>query len=156
MRDTHEYAVTVEWLGNLGTGTSGYRDYSRKVVVRAVGRPDLPGSADVTFHGDPTRWNPEDLLVAALAQCHLLSYLHMAVRAGVRVLAYTDAATGTMHQQGLGGHFTGVTLRPTVTIAADSDPAAAHAAHEEAHVHCFIASSVNFPVRIEPTTLVGG
>jgi organic hydroperoxide reductase OsmC/OhrA len=154
MADTHEYRIGVEWLGNRGTGTSGYRDYGRQLVVRAPGKIDLPGSADKTFHGDADRWNPEEMLVAALAQCHLLSYLHMAVRAGVVVTAYTDDALGRMRQEGLGGAFTEVVLRPVVTVADATMVDRARAAHADAFTHCFIANSVNFPVRHEPTILV--
>lgn len=151
MGDTHEYQVEIEWVGNRGSGTSGYRDYGRQLVVRAAGKGhEILASADATFHGDRERWNPEDLLVAALAQCHMLSYLHMAVRSGIVVTAYEDRAVGTMVQQGLGGHFTEVVLRPIVTVADESMLDAARAAHAEAYEHCFIASSVNFPVRHEP------
>lgn len=155
MGDAHEYKVEVEWLGNRGTGTSGYRDYGRQLVVRAEGKAhEIVGSADRTFHGDADRWNPEDLLVASLAQCHMLSYLHMAVRAGVVVIAYMDEAQGTMVQRGLGGHFTEVVLRPVVTVAEASMVEAARDAHKDAYENCFIANSVNFPVRHEPRILV--
>lgn len=156
MGDTHEYRVDIEWLGNRGTGTSGYRDYGRQLVVRAADGRELAGSADPTFRGDADRWNPEELLVAALSQCHMLSYLHMAVRAGVVVTAYTDEPVGTMLQEGLGGRFTEVLLRPVVTVADASMADRAREAHAEASEHCFIASSVNFPVRHEPTILVAG
>lgn len=156
MGDTHEYRVGIEWLGNRGTGTSGYRDYGRQLVVRAADGRELAGSADPTFRGDADRWNPEELLVAALSQCHMLSYLHMAVRAGVVVTAYTDEPVGTMLQEGLGGRFTEVLLRPVVTVADASMADRAREAHAEASEHCFIASSVNFPVRHEPTILVAG
>ncbi len=153
----HEYRVGVEWLGNRGSGTSGYRDYGRQLVVRAAGKShEIDASADATFRGDADRWNPEDLLVTALAQCHMLSYLHMAVRAGVVVTAYTDEAVGTMVQEGLGGRFTEVVLRPVVTVADESMVEAARAAHAEASEHCFIANSVNFPVRHEPMIVVRG
>ncbi len=155
MSDLHHYDVSIEWLGNRGTGTSGYREYGRQLVVRAEGKQhEILASADRTFHGDRDRWNPEEMLVAALAQCHMLSYLHMAVRAGVVVVAYEDHAHGTMTQEGLGGRFTEVTLRPTVTVADESMIEAAQAAHAEAYEHCFIASSVNFPVLHKPTILV--
>lgn len=155
MHDEHHYAVSIEWLGNRGTGTSGYRDYGRQLVVRAEGKEhELAASADRTFHGDRERWNPEELLVAALSQCHMLSYLHMAVRAGVVVTAYTDEATGTMVQEGLGGRFTEVVLRPRVTVADASMQDRARAAHADAFANCFIAASVNFAVRHEPTILV--
>lgn len=150
-----EYKIEVEWRGNRGTGTSGYRDYGRELVIRAAGKEELEGSADPTFRGDRDRWNPEELLVTALAQCHMLSYLHMAVREGVVVTSYSDAAVGVMRQEGLGGEFTEVTLYPRVTVADASMVDAALAAHKDAYENCFIARSVNFPVKHEPTINVG-
>jgi organic hydroperoxide reductase OsmC/OhrA len=149
----HAYTVAVEWQGNRGTGTSGYRDYDRRVALRASGKPEILSSADRAFRGDADRWNPEDLLVASLSECHLLSYLHAAARAGVVVESYTDDASGTMRQEGDGGRFTEVVLRPHVTISS-GDPELAQRLHEEAAAMCFIASSVNFPVRHEPTVRV--
>ena len=146
----HRYRVEVEWTGNLGAGTRNYRDYSRDHEIRIAGKPALAGSSDPSFRGDPGRHNPEDMLVAALSTCHMLSYLHMATVAGVVVTAYTDAAEGTMETAGNGGRFVEVVLRPTVTIDAGSDAGKAMAAHDDAHHACFIANSVNFPVRCEP------
>ncbi len=154
MNHPHRYRVEVSWTGNRGSGTDGYRNYSRDHVIRVPGKPELAGSADPVFRGDATRHNPEDLLLAALSTCHMLSYLHMATVAGVVVMAYTDAAEGTMETSGDGGRFVEVVLRPTVTISAGSDPARAEAAHEAAHHACFIANSVNFPVRCEPRIVV--
>lgn len=152
MKAEHSYLVTVEWLGNRGTGTSGYRDYGRQNVVKAVGKPALLGSADRTFHGDADRWNPEELLLAALSECHMLSYLHVAVAHGVTVMAYTDAASGVMATTADGaGRFTGATLRPVVTLADVSQAELANSLHSEAARKCFIANSVNFPVSHEPT-----
>lgn len=151
----HQYALHVAWQGNRGTGTSGYRDYGRAVLLTADGKPDLLGSADPTFHGDADRWNPEELLVAALSQCHLLSYLHSAVNHGVVVTAYEDSPVGTMAQVGQGGRFTEVVLHPRVTVADASMLDTAREIHHEASENCFIAASVNFPVRHEPETLVG-
>ena len=156
MEELHEYCVEVEWTGNRGTGTSGYREYGRQLEIRVAGKPPLLGSADRTFHGDADRWNPEDLLVTAVAQCHMLSYLHAAVRAGVVVTAYTDRAVGTMRQRGLGGAFEEILLRPVVTVAEAAMAAAAEAAHAEANRNCFIANSVNFPVRHEAEIRVAG
>jgi len=150
----HNYAVRVEWQGNLGTGTSGYRDYGRDLVVSAEGNPDIPASADKPFRGTPERWNPEELLLAALAQCHMLSYLHVAVKNGIVVTDYEDDAVGAMVQEGEGGHFTSVTLRPVVTISR-GDPEVARSIHAEASELCFIASSVNFPVLHEPVIRLG-
>ncbi|MEP7184989.1 MAG: OsmC family protein [Rhodanobacter sp.] len=150
----HHYQVDVAWTGNRGTGTSGYRDYGRDHVIRIVGKPDLAGSSDPTFRGDATRHNPEDMLVAALSSCHMLAYLHLATVAGVVVTAYADAAEGLMETAGNSGHFIEVVLRPVITIGAGSDQAAAAALHDDAHHACFIANSVNFPVRCEPRIVV--
>lgn len=151
---THEYALSVTWTGNTGTGTSGYRDYTRAVLARSQGRPDLALSADRPFRGDPARWNPELLLLAALSECHLLSLLHVAVMRSVTVTAYEDAPTGWMEQEGLGGRFTRVLLRPTVTVTDPAHVGRMEELHEEAGRACFIASSVNFPVDHEPVTVV--
>ena len=70
------------------------------MTISIAGKPDLPASADKPFRGDPSRWNPEDLLLAALSECHLLSYLHACVVAGVVVVAYEDEASGTMVEDG--------------------------------------------------------
>lgn len=61
----HRYALTSTWTGNIGTGTTGYRDYRRDVTIEVEGKPDLLASADKPFRGDPSRWNPEDLLLAS-------------------------------------------------------------------------------------------
>lgn len=150
----HTYRLAVTWQGNRGSGTSGYRDYGRDVVLRADGKPDLVGSADPTFRGDASRWNPEELLVAALSQCHLLSYLHSAVQHGIVVTSYDDSPVGTMAQIGQGGRFTEVLLRPRVTITDPAQVESAQRIHAEAGANCFIAASVNFPVRHEPTVEV--
>jgi organic hydroperoxide reductase OsmC/OhrA len=151
----HHYEVAVEWTGDRGSGTSDYRAYGRDVLVTADGKPSLEGSADRAFRGDPDRWNPEELLVAALSQCHLLSYLHVAVNSGVVVTGYRDAAVGTMTQtRDGGGHFVSVTLRPMVEVADAAQADLAQSLHAEASAQCFIASSVNFPVLHEPTVVV--
>ena len=154
LEQRHHYRVEVEWTGNLGSGTQSYRGYRRDHTLHVAGKPDLAGSSDPTFHGDAARHNPEDLLLAALASCHMLSYLHMASVAGVVVTAYADAAEGTMQTEGNGGRFVEVVLHPVVTISAGSDPGKAEAAHADAHHACFIANSVNFPVRCEPRTVI--
>ena len=155
MPRTHHYATALRWTGDRGTGTSGYRDYDRTHEVRAPGKPVLPGSSDRAFFGEADRWNPEELLVAALSACHLLAYLHRAVLAGVVVTDYTDDAAGSMAEDGDGGgRFTEVVLRPVVTVADAAMTESAQALHAEAAARCFIARSVAFPVRHEPRVVV--
>jgi organic hydroperoxide reductase OsmC/OhrA len=154
MNVEHHYAVEVSWTGNRGTGTSSYRDYDRSLVISGSGKEPIAGSSDPTFHGDPNRWNPEELLLVALSQCHMLSYLHEAVLHGIVVESYEDSATGTMKQTSNGGgHFTRATLRPVVQISA-GDPELAIQIHAQASEKCFIAASVNFPIEHEPTVTI--
>ncbi|MBP2313961.1 OsmC family protein [Azospirillum soli] len=146
----HHYSTTVTWTGNQGTGTSGYKAYSRDHDITGPGKPTIPGTSDPAFRGDPSRYNPEDMLVASLSACHMLWYLHLCGTGGIVVTAYTDSAAGTMAEDSSGGgRFTEVILRPQVTLAPGSDLAKAEALHHDAHEKCFIANSVNFPVRVE-------
>jgi organic hydroperoxide reductase OsmC/OhrA len=148
---THTYRIELDWTGNLGTGTASYRGYSRDHEVRVAGKPPLPGSSDPAFRGDPARYNPEELLVASLSSCHMLWYLHLCSEAGIVCSEYGDRAEGTMIETGDGGgRFTEVMLRPVVTIGAADDEALARDLHHRAHELCFVASSVNFPVRCDP------
>lgn len=150
-KNAHDYKARLVWDGNLGDGTSTYTGYGRKYRVQFDGKPDLPGSADPIFRGDPDVYNPEDLFVASLSSCHLLSYLALCARSKISVIAYEDDASGTMvlRPDG-GGSFESVTLRPKVTIAPGGDEKRARELHDTAHDLCFIAASVSVPVRHEP------
>jgi len=151
----HTYSTVVRWTGNLGTGTSTYRAYARDYEIGAERKPTIAGSSDPAFRGDPHRWNPEELLLAALASCHQLWYLHLCADAGVVVVAYEDRAEGFMEETAAGsGQFTRVVLHPHVTISANSHADLAHALHAKANVMCFIANSVRFPVEHSPTVTI--
>ena len=155
----HRYVVTMEWTGNTGTGTSGYRAYERAHVLSVpdAPKPAIPGSSDPAFRGDRARWNPEELLVASLSACHQLWYLHLCADAGIVVTAYVDRAEGVMRETADGGgQFERVVLRPVVTLAPGSDVARARALHADAHRLCFVARSVNFAVEHEPEVATEG
>ena len=155
MNKEHHYALSLEWTGNLGTGTSDYRAYTRNHTIVSQGKPELLASSDPSFRGDKTRYNPEEMLVAALSSCHMLSYLHVCVLSGVVVVEYTDNATGTMKENPDGsGQFTEVTLHPVVKVKDASMIEKANSLHGKASQLCFIARSVNFPVHHTPTAVV--
>ena len=148
----HRYKTQLVWTGNRGAGTAAYAAYDRAHEVKVAGKPALPMSSDPNFRGDRARHNPEELLVASLASCHMLWYLHLAAESGVIVTAYEDSAEGLMDESADGsGRFTQVTLRPRVHCAPGTDTALALALHTRAHEKCFIANSVNFPVQCEAT-----
>lgn len=147
----HQYHVEVKWTGNTGEGTANYQAYDRAHEISVAGKPIIPGSSDPSFRGDPTRYNPEELLVASLSTCHMLWYLHLCANAKIVIIEYRDHPIGIMAEsKDGGGQFTEVTLKPVVTVTADSDSALAEQLHEKAHHLCFIANSMNFPVRCEP------
>jgi organic hydroperoxide reductase OsmC/OhrA len=151
-RKEHAFEVSVAWTGNTGEGTSGYTSYERAHEISGAGKPTIHGSSDPAFRGDASRYNPEELLVASLSACHMLWYLHLCADAGVVVTAYKDHAEGLMTlAEGGSGHFKEVTLRPAVTIREGCDAGLARALHARAHRLCFIANSMNFEVKVEPT-----
>lgn len=153
MSRIHHYQTTTTWTGNLGAGTSDYRAYSRNHEIAAPKKAvPIPGSSDALFRGDPARYSPEDLLVASLSACHMLWVLHFCASVAIVVSDYSDEAAGEMleHPDG-SGEFTLVTLRPRMTITDGSRLEEALAIHHKAHQFCFVARSVNFPVKLEPS-----
>jgi len=154
MDKKHLYEVIVEWTGNKGEGTKAYQAYERSHVIRVNNKADILGSSDPAFRGDPTKHNPEEMLVSSLSTCHMLWYLHLCASAGVVVTKYLDKAEGVMAETAEGGHFVEVILKPEVEVLDHSMLAKAEAIHSDANKHCFIANSVNFPVRHKATTRV--
>jgi organic hydroperoxide reductase OsmC/OhrA len=152
MGRNHRYIVSNRWTGNLGPGTSDYRAYSRNHEMNGAAKAGpIPCSSDPVFRGDPSRYNPEELLVGSLSACHMLAMLHLCASAGIVVMDYSDEAEGEMRENPDGsGEFTRVVLRPRMTITDPSRIADAIALHHRAHQLCFIARSVNFPVEHEP------
>lgn len=154
MSKQHRYTATVEWTGNRGEGTSSYRSYDRDHEIRAEHVAPILGSSDPAFRGNPSRWNPEQLLLAAAAQCHMLAFLHLASVNDVVVTAYVDHPTGVLTESGDGGRFTEIVLHPLVTVADESMVATANSLHERANANCFVASSLSLPVGHEARTRV--
>ncbi len=147
---TLAYAATVRWTPAPGEATSAWAAYRRDFEVDVAGKPGLPGSADAHFRGDATRHNPEDLFLAAIASCHMLTWLALCARAGVTVLAYEDRAESSLRLGRDGGRFEEVVLRPVAILAPGADAALALALHEQAHAQCFIAASCAVPIRCRP------
>lgn len=151
----HHYKTTIQWTGNRGSGTSSYRDYERSHTISAENKPVIEASSDPAFRGDKTKYNPEEMLLSSLSSCHMLWYLHFCSEAGIIVTDYIDHATGTMEETNNGsGHFVEVTLHPIVTLQNEEMTEKAKELHHKANEFCFIANSVNFPVKHIPTVLV--
>lgn len=148
----HRFATTVTWTGNRGTGTSSYRAYGREHEISGDGKASvIAGSSAPVYRGNAERYNPEELLVASLSACHMLWFLHLCADAGILVTAYGDNAEGALALSADGsGQFREVVLRPAVSFAQEPPPEQVEALHHRAHELCFLARSMNFPVRCEP------
>ncbi|RYD79546.1 MAG: OsmC family peroxiredoxin [Sphingobacteriales bacterium] len=148
MPKQHRYKTIINWTGNKGAGTSGYRSYDRAHTIFVENKAPIYVSSDPAFMGDHSKYNPEELLLASLSSCHMLWYLHLCSDNGVVVVAYEDKATGTMEEDSSGsGKFTEVVLNPFVKVQHVSMMAKAKELHAEANKKCFIANSCNFPVK---------
>jgi len=151
MEKSHRYELKLTWTGARHGPTESFAAFSREYRVDIKGKPPIIGSADPAYRGDPALANPEDMLLAALSACHMLSYLAVCALSKIKVVSYEDAPSGVLAEIApQRSAFTEVTLRPRVTIASSGDIAKAKALHDQAHKICFIANSVNFPVKHEP------
>jgi organic hydroperoxide reductase OsmC/OhrA len=152
MSHQHSYSSSIVWTGNRGQGTAEYRGYDRTWEVRTPGKPVIQCSNDPLLGGDPAKPNPEDLLLSALAACHMLWYLHLASKAGIVVVGYEDAPVGVGETSPNGaGRFVSATLRPKIHVLRGADLVRADALHGQIHEYCFIARSVRFPVEHQAT-----
>jgi organic hydroperoxide reductase OsmC/OhrA len=152
MSKEHLYALRIQWTGNTGNGTADYRSYNRSHIISAPGKQDIPASSDPAFRGDNARYSPEELLVASLSGCHMLWFLHLCADAGIVVVAYTDTPTGIMVETtDGGGKFKEVMLNPVVTVHDQDSLDKLGDLHAKAFRKCFIANSVNFEVKHNPT-----
>ncbi len=151
---SHTYSANVQWQRDAGTPFTDQR-YSRRHELRFDGGAVIAASSAVSSvplpWSDPSAVDPEEMLVAAVASCHMLWFLSLAAKARHVVDRYSDAAEGVMTKNGAGKLWLSqVTLRPRVTFAADRGPTpeALDALHHQAHEECFIANSVRSRVRV--------
>ena len=151
----HQYRTELSWHGSTGGGYAAY-DRTHQVTAPAAG-VTLTLSADPTFRGDPTRLNPEQLLLAAASSCQMLSFLSLAAREGIDVVSYEDSAEALMPLEDKPVRITRITLRPRVAVVGPGDGERLRALMVRAHHECFIASSLNSEITIEPEIVeVGG
>ena len=157
MGKQHQFTSLIEWTGNRGEGTSSYSGYDRTWNIAVPGKDIIACSNDPLLGGDPAKMNPEDLLLSALSACHMLWFLHLASDAGLSVVSYVDEPVGDAEvEPGGKGRFVSATLRPRIVL--DGDPSLEVAGNIHARIGdvCFIARSVNFPVRHCATHTVHG
>lgn len=145
MTDQHSYTLDLMWTGK----TDDPRTYDRSYILSANEKTEIAGSADPSSRGDPKKWNPEELLLASLASCHMLWYLFLCASSKIVVLEYQDHPTGILNINPTGkSAFVGATLTPRIVIADPNRIEDAIALQQQAHAKCYIINSVNFEVKI--------
>lgn len=150
MAREHLFEGTLRWTGRHLSDPPSSGSYTRDCVVEIDGKPPIEGSAPASFGGDDARHNPEGLLVASLMQCHFLTFMALAARAGVKVTGYHDRGTGRLAIRDGRMRMVQATMRPRVELADPAHAARLDELHHRAHEGCFIANSVNFEVLVEP------
>lgn len=151
MAQQHIFEGALRWTGTAQQVEDKLR-LERSFVVEFPGKAPLAGSSPAAFNGDDSLHNPETLLVSSLMGCHLLTYLAVCERAGIRIASYSDHGVGTLAIRDGKMRMVEVVLHPKVAVADPASADAARALHQKAHANCFISNSVNFPVRVEPVS----
>ena len=145
----HRYTTRCEWEGSTGVGYDAFDRSHRTTAPPALDTLTL--SADPAFHGSPELLDPEQLLVLAASSCQLLSFLAVAARARIDVVAYTDDVEGVMPEDDPPVRITRIVLRPEITVRGDvADERLEHLV-EVAHRECYIANSLTTDLHVHPT-----
>ena len=142
-----EHRIRLVW--EKGDAPFTYNDYPRNHTLSFKnGQESLTASASPAYKGDAGKADPEDLLVASLSSCHMLSFLAICAKKRVTVTHYEDDAVGFLENDNGKWWVARVILKPRV--ACDADAAVLEEIHHQAHEACFIANSVKTDVRVEP------
>lgn len=142
-----EHRITLDW--QKGDAAFTYEAYTRNHTIRFKdGQEVVTASASPVYRGDGSKADPEDMLVAALSSCHMLSFLAICAKKRLTVTSYQDEAVGFLENEGGKLWITRVVLRPRVEIGADHETLMQ--IHHMAHEACFIANSVKTEVTVEP------
>ncbi len=144
----HRYRATVGWEGSTGGGYEAYSRAHQGTAPPASLRLAL--SADPAFRGDAASANPEQLVLLAAASCQLLSFLAVAARARVEVVAYHDEAEAEMSERGVAPALTAIRLRPRIAARPGVSEARLCRLVALAHRQCYIANSLRTEVTVAP------
>lgn len=157
MTVAYTFEITLTFPADAAQTMLPDANYSRNSWLRAAGKNDVAASSPAGYGGDPTRYNPEELMLMSLSQCHMLTYLAIAAKKQLKILAYEDRVTAQLGVGKIGGigvegriSMQQATLHPRVTVPKGTNLDDARNIHVKAHANCFMANSVNFPVTTEP------
>jgi organic hydroperoxide reductase OsmC/OhrA len=154
MTSQHSFRIHLTWEANEG-GTIAEKGYSKNYNLKGDGiDSSILGSSAPAFMGSENRYNPENLLIGSLASCHMLWFLYLAKMANINVIHYKDEPNGILQLEGSQGRFIEITLMPQITITDQTRINDVKRLQEKAHEKCYIANSVNFPVKVEPNVII--
>jgi organic hydroperoxide reductase OsmC/OhrA len=149
-----EHKATIHWQGSGPDFLKG--KYSREHSWRFDGGATVAASPSPSVvpapWSNPAGVDPEEAFVAAIASCHMLTFLWLASKQGFQIDRYEDEAVGTMTKNDRGVPWVSrVTLRPRIDWAGEKRPSVADIEHlhHAAHEQCFIANSVRTDVSVE-------
>ncbi|MBX9889233.1 MAG: OsmC family protein [Flavobacteriaceae bacterium] len=143
----HFFKAKLNWSSKEQPTPSATKMYTKSHSIVIEEKEMMQVSAAKAFKGDPSLYNPEDLLLSSVVSCHMMSYLYVCQQNGIEVLSYQDNAEATLEVLDNGsGRFIEVRLFPKVIISNKEQIAQAIHLHKEANKLCFIANSCNFPI----------
>lgn len=150
MTNEHTYKIGLTWKGKLTTDKRSKLKYERIYELNFKDKPNLIGSADATFHGDDSLYNPEEMLLSALSSCYMMSFFYLCSLKNIEIANYSDTPIGIVKVNPNGsGQFKEVTLQPSIAIKSCHAQEIEHT-FKKAHDYCFIARSCNFNINHIP------
>ena len=153
MTSQHSFHIHLEWESQEKSNLD--ENYSKEyTLIGSNLSAKILGSSAPAFKGDDKRYNPENLLIGSLASCHMLWFLYLAKLSQIEVLDYKDEPHGILELEGSFGKFIEITLMPKITILDATKEMEVIRLQDKAHEKCYIANSVNFPVKVEPRVIV--
>lgn len=151
MAKMHEYPVTVKWQGGrTGSGTVGG---DRSGTSENLSVPE-------EFGGPGNGTNPEELLAKAVAGCYSITFGIISEARKLPLVSIVSNAVGEVEENGPQFTYKSITVRPTITLAADATDEHVTMAEQMAHkadLYCIITNAVRdkVAINIEPTIIRG-
>ena len=152
-----DHKALIRWQLTAPAADFSKGKYSREHTWTFDGGLTVPASPSPAVvpapYSNPAHVDPEEAFVAALASCHMLTFLWLAGKAGFQADSYEDNAIGVMTKNERGVPWVStVTLHPKIAWSGDKLPAPADLdrLHHQAHEQCFIANSVKTDIQVSP------
>jgi organic hydroperoxide reductase OsmC/OhrA len=139
---TFRYQTGLHWLEG------------RRGALSAAGRPTLEVSSPPEFKGPPGLWTPEDLFVAALDTCLLMTFLAYAQREELECRAFNSSGEGLLEFSEGQYWMTEVVLKPEIVVNSEDDALLAREILERAHRDCIVSNSVRTAVKVVPSVIL--